>query len=176
MVLADGLELRAYTADDVAAVVEAVNGDLDHLRPWMPWAQVPVTEEAQREWLHGVLAAWDEAREFVYGIFRGTRLVGAIGLHARRGPGVLEIGYWLRADEEGRGTVTAAARALSRVAVVAGAERVEIRCDEANTRSASVPRRLGFTLDAVEERAIEAPAETGWHQVWSISAEAVRSG
>jgi len=41
-----------------------------------------------------------------------------------------------------------------------------IRCDEANVRSASVPRGLGFTLVRTEVRAPEAPGETGRLMVW----------
>lgn len=54
-------------------------------------------------------------------------------------------GYWLRADATGRGYATEATRAAMAVAAaLPGITRLEIRCDPRNTRSAAVPRRLGF--------------------------------
>jgi RimJ/RimL family protein N-acetyltransferase len=174
--LGDGLALAAVGPDHVAELVELINVDIDHLRPWMPWAQSPVTDESQREFVTGARAAWADGKEFTYVVERGGHIVGAAGLHARRGRGVLEIGYWLRSTEQGRGTATRAARALVDVAVAVGAEHVEVRCDEANLRSAAVPRRLGFTLVAVEDVDVAAPGETGRHQVWSLAAADAGSG
>lgn len=48
-----------------------------------------------------------------------------------------------------------AALALSAV------RRVEIHCDEASTRSAAVPRRLGYRLDRVEDDEVTAPGQIG---------------
>ena len=63
----------------------------------------------------------------------------------------LEVGYWLRADAEGRGIMTAAVRRVTRIAFeVDGAERVVIRCHPDNVRSAAVPERLGFRLVEVD--------------------------
>ena len=73
-----------------------------------------------------------------------------------------EIGYWLRDDATGRGFVTAAAGALTDAGVALdGIERVEIHCDEANVRSAAVPRRLGYRLDRIEPESITAPGDLG---------------
>ena len=43
---------------------------------------------------------------------------------------------------------------------------MEIHCDEANVRSAAVPRRLGYRLDRIEDDEVTAPAETGRSMVW----------
>lgn len=43
---------------------------------------------------------------------------------------------------------------------------VEIHCDEANARSAAVPRRLGYALARTEDRDVAAPAEVGRQQIW----------
>jgi RimJ/RimL family protein N-acetyltransferase len=45
-------------------------------------------------------------------------------------------------------------------------ERVEIHCDEANRRSAAVPRRLGYRLDRVESHELATPLATGRHIIW----------
>lgn len=61
-----------------------------------------------------------------------------------------EIGYWLRTSAWGRGYVSEAVQVLSRFAFeMLGANRVEIRCDPRNTRSAAVPTRLGFVQEAL---------------------------
>jgi RimJ/RimL family protein N-acetyltransferase len=48
-----------------------------------------------------------------------------------------------------------------------GIETVYIRCDERNTRSAAVPRRLGYKLERTLSRAPEAPGESGQLMIWS---------
>jgi RimJ/RimL family protein N-acetyltransferase len=173
--LADGATLRRYTDEDIPALVETVNANIGHLRPWMPWATEPVTEQAQLAWLRESRQHWDEGSDFVYGIFDAAgRLVGGTGYHVRNGPGVIEIGYWLAADATGRGLATAVTAALTDLATrIPGVERIEIRCDEANVRSSAIPRRLGFELVGVEEREPSATGDTGRDMIWSIDAATV---
>jgi RimJ/RimL family protein N-acetyltransferase len=56
--------------------------------------------------------------------------------------------------------VTEAAEALDDV------DRVEIHTDEANVRSAAIPRKLGYRLERVDVRRPEAPGESGRLQIW----------
>ena len=51
---------------------------------------------------------------------------------------------------------------------------VEIHCDEANVASQAIPRRLGYRLEAIEDRAITAPGEVGRHMVWSLDEDAAK--
>jgi RimJ/RimL family protein N-acetyltransferase len=98
-----------------------------------------------------------------------TPVVGVLGLHRRARPGVLEIGYWIHAAYEGRGYMTAAAGAATKVALsLRGIERVEIHTDEANTRSSAIPPRLGYRLERVDRRHPQAPAESGRLQIWVL--------
>ena len=46
---------------------------------------------------------------------------------------------------------------------------MEIHCDEANVRSAAVPRRLGYRLDRIEPDAITSPGELGRMMIWVSS-------
>lgn len=146
------LVLRCWSPADAPLLAEAVTASVEHLRPWMPWVHAepePLDEKVQR--LRGFRAGFDTDRDFVYAIFNpaGDEVMGGTGLHPRIGEGGLEIGYWISARRVGRGYATEAAAALTRVAFeVHGVERMEIRCDPANERSASVPRKLGYTLDA----------------------------
>ena len=94
-------------------------------------------------------------------------VLGLVGVHRRIGPGGLEIGYWVHAKYARRGLISAAARAVTDAALaLPEVSRVEIHCDVTNTASAGVPRKLGYRLARVDEKDIEAPAETGRQQIW----------
>lgn len=51
-----------------------------------------------------------------------------------------------------------------------GVAELEIQCDEANVRSAAIPRRLGYHLVDRVDRPVEAPGHTGVGLVWRLSA------
>jgi RimJ/RimL family protein N-acetyltransferase len=182
-VAAGPLVLRRLHADDAGAIAVAVGANLEHLRPWMPWA----TPEAAdlRSQLVRVAEAdelWESGTAFVYVMIAarspgpdvlGTvkdpdgEFVGTIGLHRRLADDAVEIGYWTVAARTRRGYATAAARALTQVALaLPGTRQVEIHCDEANTASAGVPRKLGYRLDRVDKHEKEAPGERGRRMIW----------
>jgi RimJ/RimL family protein N-acetyltransferase len=93
--------------------------------------------------------------------------VGTIGMHRRAADDAVEIGYWIASAKTRRGYATAAARALTPVALeLSGTRRVEIHCDVANTASAAIPRKLGYRLDRVEAHEREAPGERGRRMIW----------
>ena len=170
------LVLRRYRPGDAPLLKAAIDESLDRLVPWMPWARTeptPVPELADR--LATFAASYDSGAEWMVGIFeRGEqRLLGGTGLH-RRGPAhVLEIGYWLRTGEEGRGYATEAVAALRRMAAeVPGITHVRICCDPRNQRSAAVPARLGFTslgVTACDDPEADADRRETLTYEWALS-------
>lgn len=166
-----GAVVRKYRHEDLDALQAAIELSRDHLRPYMFWADQ--SRDATEQFLAEVIAAWDEGESFTMGIFDlgDDTTLGGTGLRPSGEPAVLEIGYWVRVDAEGRGIITAAARALTAAGLaVPGIERVEIHCDVTNTRSAQVPKRLGYRLRGIIDKPPQAPGETGRQQVWSIAA------
>ena len=163
-----GFHLRRLIPDDARGLHEAVVASFAELHPWMPWCTEPMELEDQREFVERSIAEWDRASAFNLGVFDAEgRLGGTVSLMDRIGSGGLESGYWLRTDVTGRGLITAAVRALTEIALaLPGVTHVEIHCDAANTRSAAVPRRLGFRLAREVPREAEAPAESGTEQHW----------
>jgi RimJ/RimL family protein N-acetyltransferase len=154
------LLLRCPRAGDGPAVNEAVSISLDELRPWMPWAQTAPTLDQSEANVRAAQANFLQRSDLVYTIWEHdgqgveTRLMGSTGLH-RIDWSVprFEIGYWRRSGEQGRGLVTEAVRALSRMAFdVLKAQRVEIRMDDLNTASWKTAERAGFTLEGVLRR------------------------
>lgn len=168
---ADNLLLLRADPSDIELLVAAVNNSLEHLRPWMPWAQSPATTETIEAFLHQASLEWDSGHGFQYAMRRhgSAHILRYCGLHASLGPGALEIGYWVHVEQTGRGLATAAAGALTRAALALDeVDRVEIRCDAANARSASIPPRLGYRLDRVEQRPPATPGETAEHMIWVV--------
>jgi ribosomal-protein-serine acetyltransferase len=170
-----GLEVRAWRVSDVPALARAIAENVEHLRPFMPWvAQEPLADEERAAMVRG----WEQDRlaggDLVLGVFEGGRVVGGTGAHTNRtrAEDGIEIGYWLGADAQGRGLMTRVVAALTQVLLAhPGITHVEIRHDEANTRSAAIPPRCGYRLVGREERTVQAPAETGCGLLWRIGAE-----
>jgi RimJ/RimL family protein N-acetyltransferase len=81
----------------------------------------------------------------------------------------VELGYWLREDQTGRGLVTEASRAvLAMAATLPRLSLVEIRCDARNAPSAAVPQRLGFVLASTVPDLAVTPTEPPIQlQVWT---------
>ena len=151
-IVTERLVIRCWSPTDAAALKEAVDASLDHLRPWMPWAHAePQTLEEKVTLLRRFRGNFDLGEDFIYGIFPAdeSRVLGGTGLHTRPGPRAREIGYWIRADAEGQGYVTEAVAALTRVGFeLEGLERIVIRVDPENTRSVAVPSRVGYVHEA----------------------------
>ncbi len=151
------LVLRSPRPGDGAALNEAVVASLDELRPWMPWAQKAPTLAESEALARGAHAKFLLRSDLVYSIWEHdgqgneVRLVGGSGLH-RIDWSVprFEVGYWRRTGCAGRGFVTEAVQALSRMAFdVLAAQRVEVRMDDNNTASWRVAERAGFTFEGV---------------------------
>lgn len=164
------LTVRCWRDEDVDDMAAAVADNVEHLRPFLPWvSREPLSRDDRRTMIRTCEAERQHGGDVIYGIWRDGRAVGAAGAHRRGAADGLEIGYWLRADEQGHGTMTEVVRALSRTLLdLPGITHVEIRHDEANTRSAEVARRCGYRMVRREERPIAAPAESGWGLVWRI--------
>ena len=167
--------LRAPRLDDAEALLAATTVDLDHLGPWMAWATPEQnTLDQRRAFIQEDLQRPEGDRSATYLVVDpadGT-VLGSTGLHDRVGPDGLEVGYWLASRVTGRGIMTRAGAALVEVALARpGVTRVEVRCDEANHRSAAIPRRLGFTLARTMDSEVTAPAETGRQQIWVLAAD-----
>jgi len=143
------LIVRCYDPSDVSMLAESVSESVEHLRPWMPWAHnEPERIQVKEARLKTFRGMFDLGQDFVYGIFnpQETKLLGGTGLHTRLGTSELEIGYWIHKDYINQGLVTESTAALIKVAFeIIHIHRLEIHCDPANTASAAIPRKLGFS-------------------------------
>ena len=147
------VRIRPYRAGDGAAMWEAVEESREHIRAWLPWGSFHATPDDSEAFVRRALAKWILREDIALGLWdlATGRFLGGIGLHRINWDiPAFEIGYWLRATAEGKGYMTEAVRLLCDFTFrTLQAQRVEIRCDVRNERSAAIPRRLGFTQEAI---------------------------
>lgn len=173
------LLLRRWSPGDAAPLLSVLEANVAHLQQWIPrHVASPAPLEAITRRLADFAAAFDEDREWRYGLFSPDEelVLGEVSLFPRGASGRvplpeadhLEIGYWLRSDVTGRGYVSEATRAMvDLAAALPGMRRVEIRCDARNVRSAAVPRRLGFRLAETARASHTDEEPDGPQQVWT---------
>lgn len=169
------LVLRCWQPADAVLLKEAIDTSIAHLLPWMPWAKNEPSDLATKiRLLRHWRADFDSDQDYVYGVFERdeSRVLGGSGLHTRLGKEAREIGYWIRADAINQGFATELSAALTKVAFeVDQVERVEIHCDARNVRSATVPRKLGYTHDAtMRARGHDSDGKPRDTMVWSLLA------
>lgn len=145
--------VRPYRLGDADELFAAVEESRQHIWPWLPWGDQHQSVDDSHDFILRSQAKWLlREGDLNVGIFAADsgRYLGGSGLHVRGWDvPAFEIGYWLRASAEGHGYMAEAVKLLTDFAFNAlGAQRVMIRCDARNTRSAAVAERLGFVREA----------------------------
>ncbi|WP_211748443.1 GNAT family N-acetyltransferase [Paenibacillus sp. Marseille-Q4541] len=147
------LIIRAPLYGDGAASYEAVQESMEELRPWMPFANDSLTAENSEINIREAYLKFLERTDLRLLLFskENGQFVGSSGLHridwdVRK----FEIGYWLRSSYAGQGYMTEAVEAVTNYAIhELAANRIEIRCDARNVKSAKVAERNGFVLEGI---------------------------
>ena len=153
--VAEGIEIRQFTASDAGTIFAAVEPDRQYLRQWLPWVDPTRSPDDILAFLSRAAAQFEADQGPNAGIWVDGALAGGIGVHpidwANRS---CSIGYWLRAAHQRKGIVTRCCQVLLRYLFDdLGLHRVEIRCGTGNVRSRAIPERLGFTRESVAREA-----------------------
>lgn len=99
--------------------------------------------------LQTALSEWDPAAhgQFSVGIFRAGSLAGAVGLMPD-GPASVEVAYWTRPEQRGRGIASSALNAVSEWAHQAlGASRVWLEINPRNGPSLRLAERADYRFE-----------------------------
>ncbi len=145
------LLLRCPRAGDGAVLYEAASESADELRLWLPWMTADYCPDDSEAWVRRMQARFiaRETISFLLFLKGEDKLVGGCGLIVCDWEvPKFEIGYWARTSQTGHGYITEAVNGVLRLAIdTLGANRLEIRCDTKNDRSAAVAKRVGFVLE-----------------------------
>ena len=151
--------IRCYDPGDAALLKQAVDANIEHLLPWMPWARFePQTLGEKVALLRTFRGQFDRGENYVYGIFTRdeSEQIGGSGFHPRANEGSLEIGYWVAASRIGQGIATEVTAVQTRAGFeICGLDRIDIQVEPHNERSLKIPRKLGFTEEGTLRRRLE---------------------
>jgi ribosomal-protein-serine acetyltransferase len=170
---AGSLTGRSFTQDDAQLLYDGVIASQRELIPWMAWARGYQFDMAVAFARYNTVVKGAKVTEVSYVACDDQHpFLGSFGLHARLGPGELEIGYWVDSRSTRRGIGTQMAALLTEAAfTIQGIEAVEIHHDRANHASGGIPRRLGYQRIGSQEREPEAPGEKGVEMLWRMECD-----
>lgn len=142
----EDLTLQFLNEEDAEAIFRIIDKDREYLKQWLPWVDHVGSLESERASLRELRKLANQNQAYNYGIFYQGEPAGAIGYHdIQLTIRSIEIGYWIASDQQGKGIITRACRALIKQAFMEmQMNKVVIRCATNNTRSCAVPQRLGF--------------------------------
>jgi len=149
--LGGGHSLRPLEDADADELFALIDANRAYLALWMPFVGQTRGVEDSLTFIRAARRQYEENRGMQLALLDGEVIVGVVGFHAidwaRKST---SIGYWLAADRQGAGTMTAAVCALLDHAFDAWRlSRVEIRAGVLNARSRAIPERLGFREEGV---------------------------
>ncbi|HEX4730868.1 MAG TPA: GNAT family protein [Solirubrobacterales bacterium] len=152
--IAEGARIRLWDGSEAATLTTLIATNREHLMAWLPWAETHGFEDSV-DYLRRKRLQVEHNDGFEGVVELDGRIVGVVGFHAvdwvNRST---SIGYWLTAEAQGRGLMSAAVRALVDHAFgVWELHRVIIEVVVANERSRAIPERLGFTQEAILKEA-----------------------
>jgi len=147
----DTTTLRLLRAEDAPELYALTDSNRKHLRAWLPWVDGTLTEADSASFIEATIAQREAGRGPQFAVLRDGAIAGVAGFRPIDCANRLgELGYWLAASAQGRGTMTECCRFLVRYAFLTlDLNCVVIAAATGNQRSRAIPERLGFKLDGV---------------------------
>ncbi len=140
--------LRPTTLESTSDIYEAIISNRNYLRTWLPFIDSTIDESYTQAYVQSVI----DNEEVQYSIYDSNKFIGRIGFnHMDSANHKAEIGYWIIEEAQGKGIITKSVKELLMLAFTdLNLNKIVIKAGVENTKSRSIPERLGFTLEGVE--------------------------
>ncbi|MEP6985214.1 MAG: GNAT family protein [Chloroflexota bacterium] len=145
------LLLCAPKLGDGKMINEAIVESHAELKPWLTWADPLPSPELSEETNRLSVTHYIQRKVMRMNVIQKSDglFVGVTSLHhIDWSVPAFEIGYWVRTSLAGKGYAKESVQGITDFAFsTLKAERIEIRCDTRNDRSAAVAQRACYTLE-----------------------------
>ena len=148
--ITEKLSLKIPTLEDGVDIYEAIDKDREHLGEWLPWVEKTISVDDTKENIKKRIEQFAHKEAVSFIIYYEGKPIGSVGFISldntnKQG----EIGYWLNSTFGGRGIMSDCVKACIEYGFKnILLHKILIKCDSKNLKSAAVPKRLGFTLEA----------------------------
>ncbi len=141
------LYIRRYVLADAPHLCEAALESVDNIYPFLPWCHPDYTIEDSRVWIRSIEPDWKAGNGYGFAIYDGpshSRLLGGCGLNCLDEHPVMNLGYWIRTSELGKGIAPEATLGLAKFAFrFLDVARIEIIMSTENKASQRVAEKVG---------------------------------
>lgn len=150
----DRLIFRApLQAGDGNVVHQAIKDSINELKQWLLLFQSIPTVEETEILLRNAHIDFLKRESFRYLIYHKDTndFIGTASLHGINWKiSKCEIGYWINTQFSGNGYMTEVVSGLTNLGFqLLKFRRIEIRCESTNTKSRTIPEKLGFELEGI---------------------------
>ncbi|MFT6747961.1 MAG: ribosomal-protein-serine acetyltransferase [Glaciecola sp.] len=145
----NNLKLESVSLNDAEQTFRLIDNSRDYLREWLPWVDQIKSVDDVRKNIEAAILRNDLQEGLELGLKYNNKVIGRIGLHfIDKANNRTSIGYWLSPSCQGNGVMREAVKALCAYCFdELNMNRIEIACATGNTKSQSIPTRLGFIIE-----------------------------
>jgi len=145
------IRLEMLKASMAQIIFETIDRDRKYLRNWLPFVD-DTKKVSDTETFIATVTNTNNNKDIIYSIWYNEMFAGLIGFKDTDWMNKKsEIGYWLAENMQGKRIVTSCVEKLIQHAFQKlKLNRIQIKVAENNTKSASIPKRLGFVYEGTE--------------------------
>lgn len=167
----DRFYIRRYVLADARNLCEAAQESIDNVYRFLPWCHPEYTIEDSRSWIRAVEPDWRAGTGFSFAIYDSPahgRLLGGCGLSRLDEHPVMNLGYWVRTSELGRGIAAEATLGLADYAFrYLDVARLEIIMSTQNGASRRVAEKAGAAFEGTLKHRLRIHGTL--HDAWMYS-------
>jgi len=148
-------ELELINESHVDELFDLIEHNREYLKQWLPWLDNNRYLQNTIDFIKICQLQYERNETVQFALMYKGAISGVVGFHRidwlNRST---SIGYWIGEPYQGLGLVTkSCSRVLDYSFGRMGLNRIEIRCATENTKSRSIPKRLGFKEEGLIRQA-----------------------
>lgn len=152
LVVSDHIRLETLRPSMAEEIFKAIDNDREYLKEWLPFVSLTLEVSDTEKFIQSLNEQKDTRKDEIYSIWVNEEFAGLIGFKDTDWVNrKTEIGYWLVEKLQGKGIITSCVNKLVKYSFEKlRLNRIQIKAAIGNTKSAAIPKRLGFRFEGIE--------------------------